>query len=104
MCSGIKNKLDYLGDKLKVTALNIGPIYPSPGANFGYDVLNFKTICHHFGTMDDFESLRVAMHKRGEEFNVGLSSWLVLVPECIGWTCTEMRVLLTCVSLSESCI
>lgn len=48
-----------------MTALNLGPIYPSPREDFGYDIYDFKRVCGHYGTMDDFVALLVALHKQG---------------------------------------
>lgn len=61
---GIEKKLGYIKD-LKVTALNLGPIYPSPRKDFGYDIYDFKRVCDHYGTLDDFVELLVALHKQG---------------------------------------
>src|SRR5690606_7112361 len=61
---GIIEKLDYLKD-LGVTAIWISPIYPSPMADFGYDVANYTDIHPLFGTMEDFDRLLAETHKRG---------------------------------------
>jgi glycosidase len=63
---GIQSRLEYLRDELKVSALSLGPMYPSPVKAFGYDVINFKAICPgHYGTMEDFDALRLSLHKSG---------------------------------------
>lgn len=61
---GIEKKLDYLKE-LKVTAVNLGPFYPSPWDDFGYDVSNFQSICGHYGKMEDFTALLLSLHKQG---------------------------------------
>ncbi|UZH55110.1 glucohydrolase [Salinimicrobium tongyeongense] len=60
---GITEKLDYL-KYLGVDALWISPIYPSPMADFGYDVSNYTGIHPLFGDMEDFDDLLKAVHKR----------------------------------------
>jgi alpha-glucosidase len=52
---GIRNKLDYL-QWLGVDAIWISPIYPSPMADFGYDISNYTDIDPIFGTLDDLDS------------------------------------------------
>lgn len=45
--------------------MNLGPFYPSPREDFGYDIYDFKSVCGVYGTMDDFATLLVALHKQG---------------------------------------
>jgi alpha-glucosidase len=61
---GILARLDYLVE-LGVEALWIAPIYPSPMADFGYDVADYCGIDPTFGTLADFDRLLDAVHKRG---------------------------------------
>jgi alpha-glucosidase len=61
--SGIRSKLDYL-QWLGVDALWISPIYPSPMADFGYDISNYTDIDPVFGTLDDFDALLADAHRR----------------------------------------
>ncbi|XP_042857796.1 maltase A3-like isoform X2 [Penaeus japonicus] len=61
---GITSKADYLKD-LGVGAVWLSPVYPSPMADFGYDIADFVGIEPLFGTMADFEELRAALHDRG---------------------------------------
>lgn len=63
--AGIHEKLGYLRNELNVTALSLGPIYPTENADFGYDITNFSDISPEFGTMEEFDNLRIAMHKMG---------------------------------------
>ena len=53
---GIRQRLDYL-QWLGVTAIWISPIYPSPMADFGYDISDYTGIHPLFGTQDDFDEL-----------------------------------------------
>lgn len=65
---GIINHLDYLGgadESLGVGAVWLSPIYVSPMADWGYDVVDHKAIDPRFGTMADFEELLAAVHRRG---------------------------------------
>lgn len=61
---GIESRLDDLV-ALGVDAIWISPIYPSPMADFGYDVADYTGIDPRFGTLDDFDSLLRAAHDRG---------------------------------------
>ncbi len=61
---GITRGLDYLA-WLGVDALWISPIYPSPMADFGYDVSDYTAIDPRFGTLADFDALIAEAHRRG---------------------------------------
>ncbi len=61
---GIEQRLDYLVD-LGVDAVWLSPIFPSPMADFGYDVADYTGIHPVFGTLDEFDSLLDACHRRG---------------------------------------
>ncbi len=60
---GIIRKLDYLR-WLGVDAVWISPIFPSPMADFGYDVSDYAAIHPLFGTMADFDTLVAEAHCR----------------------------------------
>ena len=62
--NGILERLDYLVG-LGIDALWIPPIYPSPMADFGYDVADYCAISPLFGTMEDFDRLLAEVHRRG---------------------------------------
>lgn len=53
--NGITSKLDHLND-IGVNTIWMSPIFESPQKDFGYDVSNFNSIHHEYGTMDDFEA------------------------------------------------
>src|SRR5918912_166954 len=61
---GITGKLDYL-KWLNVDAIWISPIYPSPMADFGYDVADYTGIHPMFGTLADLDRLAADAHARG---------------------------------------
>ncbi|XP_047501137.1 maltase A3-like isoform X1 [Penaeus chinensis] len=61
---GITSQADYLR-ALGVGTVWLSPVYPSPMADFGYDIADFVGIEPLFGTMADFEELRAALHDRG---------------------------------------
>jgi alpha-glucosidase len=61
---GVLEKLDYLA-WLGVDALWFSPIYPSPMADFGYDVADYTNIHPDFGTLADFDRLLDAAHGKG---------------------------------------
>jgi alpha-glucosidase len=60
---GIEQRLDYLAE-LGVDALWISPFYPSPMADFGYDVADYRDVDPRFGTLADFDRLLAKAHAR----------------------------------------
>ncbi len=71
--NGILERLDYLV-RLGVDAIWITPIYPSPMADFGYDVADYCSIDPIFGSIEDFDRLLAEVHR------VGLKVILDFVP------------------------
>ncbi|MGJ7510588.1 alpha-amylase family glycosyl hydrolase [Variovorax sp. GT1P44] len=61
---GIRARLDHLVS-LGVDAVWISPVYPSPMADFGYDISDFCDIDPRFGTLDGFDALVSDAHSRG---------------------------------------
>ena len=61
---GLTSRLDYL-QWLGVDAIWLSPIFPSPMADFGYDVSNYHDIDPAFGTLADFDRLVAEAHARG---------------------------------------
>ena len=61
---GIRSRLDHLVE-LGVDAVWISPVYPSPMADFGYDITDHRDIDPLFGTLEDFGDLLEAAHGRG---------------------------------------
>lgn len=61
---GIAQRLDYLAG-LGIDAIWLSPIFPSPMADFGYDVADYCDIDPLFGSLDDFDRLLAAAHGRG---------------------------------------
>jgi len=53
---GIIQRLDYLA-WLGIEAIWISPVYPSPMADFGYDVSDYVDIHPLFGTLADMDAL-----------------------------------------------
>src|SRR5947208_3671849 len=60
---GVLAHLDNL-QWLGVDAVWLGPVYRTPMADFGYDVADFNDIDPVFGSMDDFDRLVEALHRR----------------------------------------
>lgn len=61
---GMIARLDYLVDTLPVNAVWLSPFYPSPMADFGYDVSDYTGIDPVFGDLDDFDRFLTAAHQR----------------------------------------
>lgn len=61
---GIAARLDYLVG-LGVDAIWISPFYPSPMADFGYDVADYTNVDPIFGTLEDFDDLLQKAHAKG---------------------------------------
>jgi alpha-glucosidase len=61
---GILNRLPYLKE-LGVDAVWLSPIFPSPMADFGYDISDYTGIDPLFGSMEDFDALIEAAHGAG---------------------------------------
>ncbi|MFL5256866.1 MAG: alpha-amylase family glycosyl hydrolase [Rhodopila sp.] len=62
--AGIRRRLDYLCE-LGVDAVWISPVYPSPMADFGYDITDYRAIDPVYGTLADFDHLLAEAHARG---------------------------------------
>ncbi|WP_375465161.1 alpha-amylase family glycosyl hydrolase [uncultured Methylobacterium sp.] len=60
---GITARLDHLA-WLGVDAVWISPVYPSPMADYGYDVADYCGIDPLFGTLADFDALIAEAHRR----------------------------------------
>ncbi len=61
---GIESRLDHLCD-LGVDAVWVSPIFPSPMADFGYDITDYCDVDPVFGTLADLDRLVAAAHDRG---------------------------------------
>jgi alpha-glucosidase len=61
---GIRARLGYLSE-LGVDAIWISPIYPSPMADFGYDVADYCDVDPMFGSLADFDDLVRDAHACG---------------------------------------
>lgn len=62
--AGIEQRLDYV-TSLGVNAIWLSPIFPSPMADFGYDVADYCDIEPLFGDLAAFDRLLAAAHARG---------------------------------------
>jgi alpha-glucosidase len=61
--AGITSRLDYLRE-LGVGAIWLSPFFPSPMADFGYDVADYTDVDPLFGTLADFDRLVAEAHAR----------------------------------------
>jgi alpha-glucosidase len=62
--AGIRSRLDHLRD-LGVDALWINPWYPSPMADGGYDVADYRAVEPVFGTAEEASAMIEEAHARG---------------------------------------
>src|ERR1700758_1721675 len=60
---GIITRLDYLSQTLGVDAIWLSPFYPSPMADFGYDVADYCDVDPIFGKLDDMKKLIAGAHQ-----------------------------------------
>jgi len=61
---GLISKLGYL-EQLGVDAIWVSPVYPSPMADFGYDVSDYTGIHPIFGDLEDMQQLLDRAHDHG---------------------------------------
>lgn len=61
---GIVESVDYLHQTLGIDAIWLSPFYPSPMADFGYDVSDYTDVHPLFGTLADFDNLVAELHAR----------------------------------------
>ncbi len=62
--NGITSRLDYL-KQLGIDAIWITPFFPSPNADFGYDVSDYVNVAPEYGTLQDWDRLVAEAKKRG---------------------------------------
>src|SRR5665213_1317541 len=62
--AGIAGRLPYL-EALGIDAIWLSPVFPSPMADFGYDISDYTGIDPLFGTIEDFDALVSAAHAAG---------------------------------------
>ena len=60
---GLAEKLDYLED-LGVTTIWLLPFFPSPWKDDGYDISDFRSVHHAYGTLRDFQAFMREAHRR----------------------------------------
>ena len=61
---GVYDKLEYLRD-LGVDAIWFSPIYPSPNADYGYDIADYRNIHPDYGDLDQFRKVLDRAHELG---------------------------------------
>lgn len=61
---GVLGKLDYI-KSLNVDAIWFSPLYPSPNADFGYDISDYMDIHPDYGNLEIFKQVLDAAHERG---------------------------------------
>ncbi len=61
---GVYNKLEYIWD-LGVDGIWFSPIYPSPNADYGYDIADYRNIHPEYGTLEQFQKVLHKAHELG---------------------------------------
>lgn len=61
---GVLEKLDYI-KSIGCNAIWFSPIYPSPQADYGYDISDYKNINPEYGDLKLFKKILDEAHKRG---------------------------------------
>ena len=61
---GVLDKLDYI-KSLGATAIWFSPLYPSPNADYGYDIADYRNISPDYGDLDLFKQVLDGAHARG---------------------------------------
>ena len=61
---GVLDKMDYLED-LGINCIWFSPLYPSPNADFGYNISDYKSINPEYGDLDLFKKVLDEAHSRG---------------------------------------
>ena len=61
---GVLSKLDYI-KSLNVDAIWFSPLYPSPNADYGYDISDYMNIHPDYGDLDVFRRVLDGAHGRG---------------------------------------
>ena len=61
---GVYNKLEYI-KSIGVDGIWFSPIYPSPNADYGYDISDYRDIHPDFGTLEQFQKVLDKAHKLG---------------------------------------
>jgi alpha-glucosidase len=94
--AGIASRLDHL-TRLGVDALWLSPVYPSPQADFGYDVSDHTAIDPVYGTLANFDALLAAARERGIKVLMDLVAchtsiehpWFTEHPDWYVWSPTD---------------
>lgn len=61
---GVLSKMDYI-ESLGVNCIWFSPLYPSPNADFGYDIADYRSINPEYGDMELFKKVLDEAHSRG---------------------------------------
>ena len=61
---GVLSKMDYL-ESLGINCIWFSPLYPSPNADYGYDIADYMNINPEYGDMELFKKVLDEAHSRG---------------------------------------
>ena len=70
---GVYEKLDYI-KSLGCDGIWFSPLYPSPGADCGYDIADYMDIAPEFGGMEAFRKVLEGAHAR--DMKVIMDLWI----------------------------
>jgi glycosidase len=62
--TGCYEKLDYI-KSLGADGIWFSPLYPSPGADCGYDIADYMDIAPEYGGLEQFKKVLAGAHQRG---------------------------------------
>ena len=61
---GVYEKLEYI-KSLNVDGIWFSPLYPSPNADFGYDISDYRNIHTDYGDLEQFRKVLNRAHELG---------------------------------------
>ena len=61
---GVLSKLDYIAS-LNVDGIWFSPLFPSPNADYGYDISDYRNIHPDYGNLEVFKQVLDGAHERG---------------------------------------
>jgi maltooligosyltrehalose synthase len=82
--TGIRLRLPYLAE-LGVDAIWLSPIFPSPMADFGYDIADYTDVDPLFGRLTDRDELIASSHAVGIKVILALFPTILRIGTLAWW-------------------